>query len=205
MAQDLRDILKKGDHTPESKLREGHLSRFEDALDAAIPEVTIDNTPSKKWGGYFWLKIAAAVVIAGGIMFMIANNASAKIGPETIVSVEGQDETTEEKPAISLSAIAPEFKKVEDKYLANINIELSRLEITDDNQDLVDSFLMELQNLDSEYKRLNQEIVETGISEEMVDAMLDNLKLRVELLMKLKVKLNELKVNAKQQNTIQTI
>jgi len=63
--------------------------------------------------------------------------------------------------------------------------------------------MKQLSELDEEYQRLNKEISESGISEEMVNAMIDNLKLRVELLSKLKRKLAELK--ASQQDAIQTI
>jgi len=47
--------------------------------------------------------------------------------------------------------------------------------------------------LDKEYKLLNKELNDVGPSEASVNALIDNLKLRLELLFKLKNKLKELK------------
>jgi len=63
----------------------------------------------------------------------------------------------------------------------------------------------QLAKLDTEYKRLNREITETGITDEMVTAMIENLELRVELMLKLKAKLKELKAEAEQADAVQTI
>ena len=50
-----------------------------------------------------------------------------------------------------------------------------------------------LSTLDKEYKRLNAELVNVGPNDLTVNALIDNLKLRLELLLKLKNKLRELK------------
>lgn len=194
MAQDIRDLLK-GETSVASSLREGHLSRFEQLLEERSPLERIEvSAPKSKRGMYLWIKIAAVLILAGGIVMMVYTNAFAKADttPSQIVetSIE-QEEVTE--PDVFLSAISPEFKRVEDYYLASVNLELARLEITDENKELIDAFMQQLSNLDSEYKRLNQEITESGVSEEMVNAMIENLKLRVELMVKLKAKLKEMK------------
>jgi len=204
MAQDLRELLKNDDGATGLKLREGHMSRFEGRLEKALPQAEDTNDTSSRGGIYLWMKIAAVLIIAGGVIWFVGKSAFAEADDSQIVSTETEQQSKDER-AVMLSDIAPGFKKVEDKYLASVNLELSQLEITDDNKELVDAFLKELADLDAEYIRLNQEITETGISEEMVGAMLDNLKLRLELLMKLKVKLKELKADAEQQNAIQTI
>lgn len=152
------------------------------------------------------MKIAAVFILLAGTVWFVAKNAFAKAdSDENQIVSTGTDEkqSPEEKRTIQLSDISPDFKKVEDYYLASINLEITRLEINDENKELIDSFLKQLAALDKEYQRLNKEITESGISEEMVNAMIENLKLRVELLSKLKRKLSELK--ASQEDAIQTI
>ena len=49
--------------------------------------------------------------------------------------------------------------------------------------------------VDLEYESLNLELTQAGPTEETITALVDNLKMRLELLMKLKTKLKELKNN----------
>lgn len=202
MAQDLRNMFK--DVKEEGvELNKGHQSRFEDRLAQALPVQEQVNKGSQK-GLFFYMKIAAVFILLAGTVWFVAKNAFAKADSDEnqIVSTE-VNQPSEEKRTLQLSDISPDFKKVEDYYLASINLEITRLEINDENKELIDSFLKQLAALDKEYQRLNKEITESGISEEMVNAMIENLKLRVELLSKLKRKLSELK--ASQEDAIQTI
>lgn len=201
MAQDIRELIK-SESGEQEQLREGHLSRFEQLLEERMPE---EQKPSKPKGGIFlWMKIAAVLIVAGGIVMMVYNNAFAKAEDAPIVQATPENTETVE-PEILLSTISPEFKKVEDYYLASVNLEIARLEITDDNKELIDAFMKQLSDLDAEYKSLNREITESGVSEEMVNAMIENLKLRVELMIKLKAKLKEMKNAAQQEAAIQTV
>ncbi len=204
MAQDIRELLKKEGQKSDVQMREGHASRFTARLEKELPVEKELTTSSEKRGVYLWMKIAAILVIAGGVAWMVWNSAFAKADSETQFV-----ETTIEAPAaekeVLLSNISPDFKLIEQKYLASVNIELSRLEITDDNKELVDAFLKQLAQLDKEYKRLNLEITESGVSEEMVNALIENLQLRVGLMIKLKAKLKELKAEANQANAVQTV
>ncbi|MFT5890668.1 MAG: hypothetical protein ACI9Y7_000761 [Dokdonia sp.] len=202
MAQDLRKMLKQAKEEKTMQLREGHQSRFEDRLVKALPQQEETNGDSKK-GVFFFMKIAAMLILTSGIIWGVAEYAFAKADTEpSFVTTETQ-EGPKEKRVLQLSDLSPDFKKIEDYYLASINLEITRLEINDENQELIDSFLQQLSNLDEEYKLLNKELTESGISEEMVNAMIDNLRLRAELLSKLKRKLTELK--ASQEDAIQTI
>lgn len=198
MAQDLRDMFKDIKEQEGTPLSKGHQSRFEDRLAQALP-VQEDTHKGSQKGVFFFMKIAAVLILAVGTVWFVANNAFAEADSEenTIVS-----NTPDEKRSLQLSDLSPDFKKVENYYLASINLEITRLEINDENKELIDSFLKQLGELDKEYQRLNKEITESGISEEMVNAMIENLKLRVELLSKLKRKLSELKAS---QDAIQTI
>lgn len=201
MTQDIRELMK-NDSDSKQSLREGHTRRFENLLEERLP--IQEQKTSAKGGIYLWMKIAAVLIVAGGIVFMVYNNAFAKAGDQQLVEVETSEKQSAE-PEVLLSAISPEFKRVEDYYLASVNLEIARLEITDDNKELIDAFMKQLSDLDEEYKSLNREITESGVSDEMVSAMIENLKLRVELMIKLKSKLKEMKNAAQQEAAIQTV
>jgi GH15 family glucan-1,4-alpha-glucosidase len=201
MAQDLRELMR------ETKVdgleqREGHQSRFQDRLAKALPEQDKNEhkgaATNLSWN--FFLKIAAVIILAGGIVWFVSKNSLTNTDTE-IVSTDA-DLQEKEDAAVQLSDLSPQFKKVEDYYLASINVEIARLEITDENKELVDAFLKQLAELDAEYARLNKEITESGISEEMVNAMVENLRLRLELLSKLKKKLSELKASEDAEQTV---
>ena len=76
--------------------------------------------------------------------------------------------------------------------MASVNIQLAKLEMTPGNKELIDAFMKKLETLNEEYIALNAEIQETGLNEETVEAMIANLQLRLDLLKKLKTKLNEI-------------
>ncbi len=192
MAQDIRKMMKK-EYLQEGKLPEGHQTRFEELLEERLPQKDIYTKSDRRY--LSWLKVAAAVLVAGLMAVWIFNNAFAKadINKTEMVLKTLDTNKVGDEPEVLLSAISPEFKKIEDFYFASINLEIARLEITDDNKELIDAFMKQLSELDAEYKILNQEITESGISEEMVNAMIENLKLRVQLMVKLKAKLKEIR------------
>ncbi len=186
MAQDIREMFKNGS-LAEGKLERGHQKRFEQKLDKEFGR-------EKKSNNFLFLKIAAVLIVAVGVAFFYFNS----MQPQSEIQVadtpvENTTKSVEKKENIQLSEISPEFKKIENYYLAGINMELAKLEINEDNKLLIDSFMAELSELDKEYQRLNSDLNETGINEQTVQAMINNLQLRLELLFKLKNKLNDLK------------
>ncbi len=92
-----------------------------------------------------------------------------------------------------LADLSPDLKKLEDYYKTGINVQLASLKITDENKELVDGYMERLAVLDNEYSALNAELTKVGPTESTVTALIDNLKLRLDLLFKLKNKLKELK------------
>jgi hypothetical protein len=79
-------------------------------------------------------------------------------------------------------------------------MELAKLDVNDSNKALVDSFMKQLSGLDQEYKKLNAEINETGLTESSVEALISNLQLRLELLNKLKNKIKDINQSKIQEN-----
>ncbi|GAA0871271.1 hypothetical protein GCM10009117_04170 [Gangjinia marincola] len=194
MGQDLKDkISKLGEDTSSiPQLQKGHQARFEERLELALPQGNKDKNGT---ASFFWMKIAAVLVVALTVGYVFLFPPSSTNQVEQVVTKETKEakKGINEETQIALSDVSPEFKKIEDFYMGTINAELTRLEITEDNKALIDSFMAQLAELDEEYTRLNTEVAEYGITEENVEAMIENLKLRLELLFKLKSKLNELK------------
>lgn len=191
MAQDLREIFKKN-KKEEFRLKNGHEARFMELLDKKLPQT--------KRLSFFWLKIAASILVIVSIgTFLLNKNSDDSI--ETIIVDKGSVEENE----ISLGDLSPDLKKVENYYVANINIELSQLEVSVENKAMVDSFMDSLAELNEEYKKLNTELNEIGPNDQTISALIKNLQLRLQLLQKLKSELNELKSSKNEQITTNTI
>lgn len=203
MAQDIRKMLQEDDHLSSEKLEKGHEKRFEARLEKAFPQEK--KGKENKW---LYLQIAAVLVVILSVGFVFLNPGSNIIEEEPqVVETPVTEDTVEENPVqeeikkqeevpvtkeYRLSDVSPEYKKVEDFYLASLNIELAKLEVNDENRELVRSFMSQMSELDKEYQRLNNEIKETGLTESNIQAMINNLQLRLELLSKLKNKINDI-------------
>lgn len=194
MAQDIRKMFQEDKSISKDKLKKGHQKRFEAKLDQAFPQ---QKEEKKSQDQFMFLKIAAVLVVALGIGFFFFTSGEDMFSGKQVVDTEEQTPEKEEevvpaKKEYQLSDVSPEYKRIEDYYLASLNIELAKLDVNDDNRALVDSFMNQLAELDEEYKRLNAEIRETGLNESSVEALIANLQLRLELLFKLKNKIKEI-------------
>ena len=195
MGQDIRKMLQEDKESRKFKIPEGHQARFEDRLDKAFPK-------KRKSGGRKWFfQIAAILVIilaAGGFFYFNSGTSVDPYGPQVVETseekpVEEKKENTTATKQFQLSDVSPQYKKIEDYYMASLNMELAKLSINKENKELIDSFMKQLAELDKEYKRLNNELNELGPNEQTIEAMVANLQLRLELLFKLKQKLKEIK------------
>ncbi|MFT5848242.1 MAG: hypothetical protein ACJARX_002297 [Psychroserpens sp.] len=194
MARDIRKLFKEEQQESPLKMSDHHEARFLKKLDEALP---VESAIKKRLPV---LQIAAGIVILIGLGF----GASKFFGNEIILPTEivETENPSKEDQLKSLGDISPDFKKVEDYYLANINIELSKVKQTPENKELFDGYVVRLAELNQEYKRLSLELTEHGPNELTVSALIDNLKLRLNLLYRLKEQLNDLntseeeKVNA---------
>ncbi|WP_040251273.1 hypothetical protein [Psychroserpens mesophilus] len=188
MAQDLRHLFENEKNDSQLKMSEGHEARFIKKLDNALPEVT---SIKKRFS---ILKIAASIVVLIGLVFTAYKfSQQPKAIENTVVENENQ---TKEDQLKSLGDISPDLKKVEDYYLANINLELSKIKQTPENKELFDGYVIRLAELNQEYKRLSVELTQNGPNELTVSALIDNLKLRLNLLYRLKEQLYDLNASA---------
>lgn len=190
MKRDIRELLKEDSKLTKGEMPEGHEGRFLERLKEEIPQ--------KKTNTFYFLKIAAAFVLLFGIGYAIYTPGESQTTDPDIVDVDN----TKTSQIQSLGDISPDLKKVENYYLASINMELAKMTYTPENMDLIDGYLKRLADLNTEYERLNKELAENGPNVETVDALINNLKLRLNLLQRLKDQLNELNTSNDEKNII---
>jgi hypothetical protein len=168
-------------------MKPGHKKRFQERLEKEYPREK--QHPRRRKSSFILLKIAASVLILMGIFYFLGNKDKS---PSENPVVE-KSPLTETKDDISLGDLSPDLKKVENYYTANINFELSKLEVSEKNKALVEGFMNQLATLNAEYKRLNTELNRIGPNDQTITALIKNLQLRLQLLQRLKEKLNQLK------------
>jgi len=176
MAQDIRKLFKEEPKVGNQKMPKGHEARFLEKLDKELPRQN-----SKPL--FSFLNIAASVVILIGLSFGAYKYFNQP------VEITTPAEVVKTSP---LGEISPQLKKVEDYYLANINLELSEMKVTSENKEMFDGYLSQLEELNNEYNVLSNELTTSGPTERTINALIDNLKFRLNLLYRLKEKLNEL-------------
>ncbi len=191
--QDIRKLFENEVKLSKHKMPEGHESRFLDKLNEALPE------QKEKSSSFGFMRIAASIVILIGLSFGAYKVFyTPPIEGQEVVASEKSDENTQMK---SLGDISPDLKKVEDYYLANINLELSKVKLTPENKELFDSYVLKLEELNKEYEKLSVELTKHGPNELTVSALIDNLKLRLNLLYRLKEQLKDLNESYLDQET----
>lgn len=177
MAQDLRNLFEEDRLAQCAKMSQDHEARFLDKLDKELPI-------EKKSSGFSFLNIAASVVVLLGLSFGAYKYFQSPVVIEPTQEVVDTDLKT-------LGDVSPDLKKVEDYYLASINLELSKVELTPQNKELFDGYVLRLKELNKEYDKLLEELNENGPNTVTLDALIENLKLRLNLVMRLKDKLEE--------------
>ncbi len=186
MAQDLKKMFEEDRLKIQNGMPKGHEARFLNKLEEEIPTTSIKKRFS------IW-NIAASIVVLLGLSFgayQFFNSSVETIEPDVVPVATLK----------SLGDVSPDLKKVEDYYVANINLELANVKLTPENKDLFDSYLVRLEELNKEYNRLSVELTEHGPNELTVSALIDNLKLRLNLLHRLKEQLRELNTSEDLQN-----
>ena len=188
MPKDIRKMLENYPEEP-GNLSSNHASKFEDKL---MKELHPEQSKPQTWK---WLSIAAsiALLVSIGIQFY----------PKTDIvdPVDDNGNTTEtvQQQKISLGSISPEYNTIETYYKNSINLAISELEITEENQEILDRYLNKIKELTNEYKTLTEELNTKGVNDQTIDALISNLQLRLQLLKRLKKQLNDLKeLNLKQ-------
>ncbi len=187
MAQDLRELFKNETLASNVKMSEGHKDRFLEKLDKELPVAKKSNS-FKMW------RVAASVVILLGLSY-----GALQFGSTEQPVVPEEQETAS---LTTLGDVSPELKKVEDFYLASINFELSKIKLTPENKELFDGYLNKLEELNKEYQKLTEELTENGPNALTVDALINNLKLRLNLLERLQDQITALETESDNNTTL---
>ena len=186
MAQDIRELFKQERAVEKQKMPDGHQEIFLELLNNELPHKKKENT-------FLVLKIAASAVIlitVGVLAFTSLKNVP--VEKVTVVDLSNNSSSTI-KSQLTLGDISPELKEVENYYVSNINLELLDLNVDGENKKIIDMYLNKLGELNDEYKSLTEELNEIGPNEQTINALIDNLQLRLQLLDRLKEKLKEIK------------
>ena len=173
MPSDLRKLLK-DKKLYSNELSKGHRRKFEKKLLAELH-------PEKKRNRQ-WLSIAASLTLVIGLSasLIFFNN-------------QVQETETQSVQIENLGSISPELGKIENFYLASIQSEISGLDQTPENAELVNGYLQKIAELSMDYKELTEELNTEGINQTTVNALIENLQQRLNLLYQLKEQLDEFK------------
>lgn len=167
MPKDVRKLMRNYQDEKET-LSFNHEAKFKAKLSEAFPK--------KKTNNKLWYAAATVtILLAVNIFFWKKPSVQA--------------------PALSLSSISPEMKKIENYYTTAINYEMASLEVTPNNKALLDEYFEKLSKLDADYKRLNLELENKGINNQTINALITNLQIRLQLLIQLKDQVQELQFN----------
>lgn len=176
MSQNIKEITKKFKHTSKD-LPLNHQKRFEGKLQVALHQ-------QKKQFSIF--RIAATLVLLVGLGFVFNNLFTSKV----------EDNYT-------LGSLSPELERIESYYTNAITYELAKLEITEDNKFILDSYFAKLEELTKTYNKESAQLNIDNINEKSINALIDNLQLRLQLLLQLKQQLKQnFKANTNEKNNI---
>jgi hypothetical protein len=182
----MKDLRKDFDYTTgPHKMSHGHEEKFKQRLHKEFGEKL-----KKDFNTIY--KLAAVAIIAVLSTVFVIN--------QTGTTSKTTSQKATQEAIIGLGDVSPDLKTIEDYYLTSIKLELATLETTQDHEAMVNSYLEELKIINQAYKELEQDLNEFGVTKDILDAMIDNLQLRLELLQDLKQKLNHLNKKQNEDN-----
>ena len=177
MPKDIREILK-SDLKSSLKLSSDHREKFDSKL---------HQFHKPKQRNYYFIKIAASIILLISLGFFFSQQ-------------EGVESQTQEVKAVDLASVSPEMKQIENYYLTAINYEMASIEPNDENKVVLDTYLKKIAELTAEYKQLSIDLTEKEINEKTVNALINNLQMRLQLLLDLKDTINEMNTSKKINN-----
>jgi len=199
MEDDLQKRFQREREQQKDVMRPGHQGRFRDRLEKELPT---QKKASKRYP--HWLGIAASLLILIGlsVYFFKPIDGGSGDGDNPVVEREGPQDSVR---TISLGDLSPDFKKIETYYTTHINLQLSDLVVNKGNRELIDGYMQQLGELDREYQDLNRELNELGPNDQTIGALVRNLQIRLELLQKLKSRMDQLKSSKNEQESFDII
>ena len=184
MSKDIKKLFEEVHVPDEPKIKSGHEKRFLERLEKELP------VQRKNYSRQIAMVASIIVLLGVSVLYFLDHQNISE--NETVANKEVK---TGKPQNISLGDLSPDLNKLENYYVANINLELSKLEVSEKNTNIVKSFMGQLNELNDEYSELNRELNDMGPNDQTIIAMIKNLQLRLQLMRKLKEKTNQLKTS----------
>lgn len=148
----------------------GHEARFMERLEGMAAE-------KKKNSGILFWRIAAAVILL--IVLAISSLIPQFNSPDDV-----------HYRSMTLGDVSDEMADVELYYQSRLSAEYNKIDQLSASDPLVKSYLDELDTLNEDYKNLEVTLYESGSHEKVVLAMIENFRLRLDLMEKLEKQKN---------------
>jgi hypothetical protein len=174
MPDQLEDLIKKNrDEMDHREPKTDHLARFKEKLNTVEEEPANDS----EFNLSYFLKIAAMVVIVFGLAFMLLNNNES--GKETA--------STDAPPQkVALGEVSGEMAAVEQYFEGALQVKLEEVDAFKMNDaTFVADFMKNLNELETQYQQLKSDLALNFGDQRIVNAMIQNFRLRVKLMEKL--------------------
>ncbi|MGZ3756804.1 MAG: hypothetical protein ACXVAY_11380 [Mucilaginibacter sp.] len=127
-------------------------------------EITEKKTERKTFSLGFVLRVAASVIVVMGIAFAFYLR-------------------NEKSSSINLATINPEYAKQQVHYASLISTKRTELkELSKSDPQLYSEFTSEIAQMDSTYKKLNNDLATSPNRQKVLQAMIRNLQIQIELL-----------------------
>ncbi|MBL4704630.1 MAG: hypothetical protein JKY54_08920 [Flavobacteriales bacterium] len=113
---------------------------------------------------------AAVIIVAFGLVYFLSQEPKIQVA-DTLEKVGNLD-------GYSLSDVSPELAEVEGYYMTKVNQKMEKLETLDVDPELLE----EINFLDEEFHSLQVEMGESVNNDQIIEAMIDNYRLKLEIL-----------------------
>jgi hypothetical protein len=121
---------------------------------------------------YKWSIAAALLITAGITVFLLINNKKA-----------GTEFTAANNPATDINAIAPEYAPQVNEFAKLVTLKQEELKaLAPEQPELYQQFTTDINQLDSSYKSLKNQLGATPNREMLIEAMIQNLQLQLNVL-----------------------
>jgi hypothetical protein len=144
-----------------------------------------------------WSAAAAILILAGIGIYSLLNNRPTN-------GAVADNQPAKETPAVNdrlLKEINPGYAKEVMQFTQLIELKQNELkEIEKENPNLYKTFVADINKLDSSYKALKKELPENPNREQLLEAMMENLRLQTEILNQQLSIINQIKASKSNEN-----
>ncbi|WP_245871605.1 hypothetical protein [Sediminicola luteus] len=167
MFEDLRE------HFDTEATPAGHEMRFLDKL-AQAQGTAVTQKPKRQLWKPLSIAASIAILVAAGLLFTM------------------QPQSTDEQ----LAETAPEVSNTKNYYAGLIEREIAKLETeaTPETRQVIDDALAQLENLEKDYEKLEQDLLDEGNPKLLLSAMITNFQTRIDLLENVMEQIEEIKM-----------